>query len=157
MLVSGGVAQNCARKFQVTILLRDPLTIPARDCSWTQYQRRGRWTCQMAAPGGRMATRRIGPDRCWGWWLYLQIDIGRKCLEGHLLSSLELWVILKRQQSSQGTLRGLILNQIHFVWQQAALRRTAGKYARHCQWCVVSKRDDRWQHHASNVHWFFTI
>ena len=23
------VAQNCARKFQVTILLRDPLTIPA--------------------------------------------------------------------------------------------------------------------------------
>ena len=39
MLVSGGwlkscvskfwVAQNCARKFRVTILLRDPLTIPA--------------------------------------------------------------------------------------------------------------------------------
>ena len=25
--------------------------------------------------------------------------------------------------------------------QQAALRRTAGKYARHCQWCVVSKLD----------------
>ena len=28
VLASSGVAQNCARKFRVTILLRDPLTIP---------------------------------------------------------------------------------------------------------------------------------
>ena len=31
LLVSSGVAQNCASKFWVTILLRDPLTIPDED------------------------------------------------------------------------------------------------------------------------------
>ena len=31
VLVSSGVAQNCASKLRVTILLRDPLTIPATE------------------------------------------------------------------------------------------------------------------------------